>query len=151
MGRISLGKVKGEDGKNVFIKFNTSPSDAGASELWQSGMTYIGFAFAVGTTAPATGYRWEKFVGENGATGQAGAPGRDGATGAKGADGRGIQNISLISSESSGNKYRITYTDGTTFDFIAPKGPKGDAPDTSNFVTKCAFSLSGTTLTITLN
>ncbi len=151
MGRVSLGKVKGEDGKNVFIKFNTSPSDTGASELWQSGMTYIGFAFTAGTTAPATGYRWAKFVGENGVNGNPGKDGNAGSIGPQGDPGRGIEKIELISSDSKGNTYRITYTDGNTFDFIAPKGPNGDVPDTSNFVTKSAFSLSGTTLTITIN
>ncbi len=155
MGKVSLGKVKGEDGKNVFIKFNTSPSDTGASEIWQSGMTYIGFAFTAGTTAPATGYRWAKFVGEKGDTGAIGQCGNDGTNGINGKDGRGIKSITLIGTDSNGgNKYRITYTDENTGEFTAPRGPEGpQGPnvDTSNFVTKGAFSLSGTTLTITLN
>lgn len=56
--------VAGADGKSVFIKYNSSPNDAGASETWIQGRNYIGFALASGNEAPATGYKWARFVGE---------------------------------------------------------------------------------------
>ncbi len=113
MGKISLGKVKGEDGKSVFVKYNTVASDSGASEVYSNGMSYIGIALATGNVAPSSGYKWMKFVGPQGVKGDTGATG--------------------------------------------PRGPQGEigqtgpAPDTSNFVTKGSFVLSGTTLTITLS
>lgn len=54
------------NGKNLYIKYNTSPSDVGAAETWQEGMKYIGFAFSLSNAAPATGYKWARFVGEAG-------------------------------------------------------------------------------------
>lgn len=33
MGKILLGKVKGDHGKNVFIKFNHKPEMEGATDL----------------------------------------------------------------------------------------------------------------------
>lgn len=113
MGKISLGKVKGEDGKSVFVKYNTDASDSNASAVYSDGMNYIGIALATGNVAPSSGYRWMKFVGPKGDKGDTGAPGQRGPQG--------------------------------------EPGQTGPAPDTSNFVTKGSFVLSGTTLTITLS
>ena len=73
MGEIKLGTVKGS---SIFFKFNSTPSDQGASDHWETGMKYIGFAS--GLTKPQSGYIWAKFVGEDGADGVNGQDGRDG-------------------------------------------------------------------------
>ena len=136
MGRISLGKVRGDDGKSVFIKFNTVPSDSGASDTYSSSMQYMGIALATGNVAPSSGYRWVKFVGPQGSTGPQGAQGAVGPQGPKGDVGP------------QGPK-------GDT-GAVGPQGPQGvkgdpgDTPNLSSYVKKTSFSLSGTTLTITI-
>jgi hypothetical protein len=43
MGEIKLGRVKGDDGKSVYIKYNSVPSDTGAEDNWDVGKhKYIG-------------------------------------------------------------------------------------------------------------
>lgn len=81
MGKISLGKVKGEDGKSVFVKYNTVASDSGASEVYSNGMSYIGIALATGNVAPSIGYKWMKFVGPKGDQGNPGSKGDKGDKG----------------------------------------------------------------------
>lgn len=101
MPKINLGKVMGDDGQNVFIKFNSVPSDTNAQDTWQNGMDYIGFATSKQKTAPAEGYRWTKFVGQKGSDGAAGAEGAtgpQGRQGVQGAEGKGI----FVSSQSFG-------------------------------------------------
>lgn len=75
MGKLVLGKVKGETGKSVHLKYNTQPTDEGAQDVWQTGMKYIGIAVTKSETAPETGYTWVKFVGDNGEKGDKGEPG----------------------------------------------------------------------------
>lgn len=137
MGKVSLGKVKGEDGRNVYIKYNSVPSDSGAVDVWQSGFTYIGFALSQQNVAPASGYRWVKFVGPKGDPGEAGHDGMAGQDGAKGDRGETGPQGPMGPQGPQGPK-------GET-------GPAGPAPDISSLVQKGAFSLSGTTLSITLN
>lgn len=101
MPKVNLGKVRGDDGLNVFIKFNSIPSDTNAQDTWQNGMEYIGFATTKQKTAPTEGYRWTKFVGQKGADGAAGATGAtgpQGKQGVQGIEGKGI----FVSSQSFG-------------------------------------------------
>ncbi|MCM1289486.1 MAG: hypothetical protein NC132_02400 [Corallococcus sp.] len=175
MGKVNLGKVKGEDGKNVFIKYNVLPMDENASEIWQEGMGYIGFAFASGDIAPSSGYRWAKFVGPQGA---AGLNGTTGANGRQGADGNGIyvssqafgtgverydvSSVSYKKSELAAGdliisaqncnvvSVRSLTSDGFTFIGEYLFNIKGTAADSGNFVTKGAFRLEGDTLVITV-
>lgn len=89
------------NGKNVYVKYNTTPIDSGASETWLEGMGYIGFVFTSDLVAPATGYRWAKFTGPAGVAGAPGSPGRQGA------DGNGI----YVSSQEFGtgvNRYDVS-------------------------------------------
>lgn len=68
--------INGEfNGKSIFVKYNTSPTDVGASVTWQEGMNYIGFAISSDAVAPSTGYSWAKFTGPAGATGPQGPAG----------------------------------------------------------------------------
>lgn len=57
--------------------------------------------------------------------GPQGNTGATGATGPQGETGNGIANVTYQSSSASGNVYRINFTDGTYYDFTAPKGPTG--------------------------
>lgn len=54
-----------------------------------------------------------------------GSDGSPGATGEKGADGVGIKNIVFKQNTTAGNVYTINLTDGSSYDFTAPVGPKG--------------------------
>lgn len=60
MGQINLGKIRGEDGLNVFVKFNSSPRDERAEDKWRKGLDYIGFATTRSAEKPTVGYEWVK-------------------------------------------------------------------------------------------
>ena len=61
----------------------------------------------------------------DGKAGEDGSDGSPGATGEKGADGVGIKNIVFKQNTTAGNVYTINLTDGSSYDFTAPVGPKG--------------------------
>lgn len=85
MPTINLGRVKGDDGANVYIKYNSTAADAGAGDSFVAGVhKYIGFLTSSSKVKPAGGYTWMKFIGENGAPGAPGANGRNGIDGADG-------------------------------------------------------------------
>ena len=63
--------------------------------------------------------------GKDGEAGKDGSDGSPGATGEKGADGVGIKNIVFKQNTTAGNVYTINLTDGSSYDFTAPVGPKG--------------------------
>jgi hypothetical protein len=69
MGQANLGKVRGDDGENVYIKYNSAPSDENATNCWTSGQMYIGVRTSMAKTKPATGYAWAKFCGDDGVNG----------------------------------------------------------------------------------
>ena len=73
MGKILLGKVKGDHGNNVFIKFNHKPEMEGATDDYQEGMKYIGIISTDSDTKPTDGYVWIKFVGDSGRDAQVSA------------------------------------------------------------------------------
>lgn len=73
MGKILLGRVKGEHGKNVFIKFNHKPEMEGATDYYQEGMKYMGIISSDSVEKPTDGYVWIKFVGDNGKDAQVSA------------------------------------------------------------------------------
>lgn len=54
-----------------------------------------------------------------------GSDGSPGATGETGATGVGIKNIVFKQNTTAGNVYTINLTDGSSYDFTAPAGPKG--------------------------
>ena len=61
----------------------------------------------------------------DGKDGEDGSDGSPGAAGEKGADGVGIKNIVFKQNTTAGNVYTINLTDGSSYDFTAPVGPKG--------------------------
>jgi hypothetical protein len=64
--------------------------------------------------------------GQDGADGHDGTNGQDGAPGQDGTDGVGISRIDFKEQDLSGNNvYTITLSDGSTYDFTAPKGAQG--------------------------
>ena len=163
MGKVSLGKVKGQ---NVYIKFkrNLEEADSLASLTWREGMEYIGFISSFEDVAPLSGYTWIKFVGPKGDRGEIGAQG------AVGEKGTGITDVQEAGVDANGGRiYKILFSDGTESRFVAPigpmgpqgpkgdvgaQGPKGDVgptPNMSQYVTKQSFSISGTTLNITVS
>ena len=64
--------------------------------------------------------------GTNGTNGVDGRDGRDGTDGADGADGVGIASVGFKETNAAGgNVYTITLSNGSTYDFVAPKGVDG--------------------------
>lgn len=87
----NLGKVRGDDGANVYLKYNSIAADAGAVDNFSTGIhKYIGMMTSPSKTKPASGYTWVKFVGDDGNPGNpgtSGTNGKDGTNGANGTDG----------------------------------------------------------------
>lgn len=68
--------------------------------------------------------------GEQGDTGSKGEQGNQGAQGVPGNDGVGITSVVYKDERANGDKvYTINLSDGTAYDFIVPKGVKGDKGD----------------------
>jgi hypothetical protein len=63
--------------------------------------------------------------GEKGEKGDKGEQGIQGIKGEKGNTGNGIANIQLISTVGLNKTYRITFTDGSTFEYIVTDGKGG--------------------------
>lgn len=105
--------LKGQDGINgKSIEFNWRGTELGVRVQGQSDYQYVNL---------------------KGETGQAGVNGTNGA------DGVGIKDITLKGQDSNGgNVYTITFTNETTKEFTAPRGPKGEGAevDLSNYFTK---------------
>ena len=80
-------------------------------------------------------------VGEDGADGSPGAKGDKGDKGDTGATGNGIQSIVLKSTSGKTKTYRITYTNGTTFDYEVKDGEDGSAASV-DIVTSWSGTLS---------
>lgn len=72
----------------------------------------------------ATGAKGDK--GDKGDTGSKGDKGDKGDQGVQGATGNGIASISLISTSGKTKTYRITYTNGGTYDFSVQDGADGE-------------------------
>ena len=68
-------------------------------------------------------------VGEDGADGAPGSPGAKGDKGDTGATGNGIQSIVLKSTTGKKKTYRITFTNGTTFDYDVYDGEDGSSSE----------------------
>lgn len=68
-------------------------------------------------------------VGEDGADGAPGSPGAKGDKGDTGATGNGIQSIALKSTTGKKKTYRITFTNGTTFDYDVYDGEDGSSSE----------------------
>lgn len=84
----NLGKVRGDDGANVYIKYNSVAADAGAVDNFSSGThKFIGMMTSTSKTKPVSGYTWGKFVGDDGNPGNPGAPGTNGRDGTNGTNG----------------------------------------------------------------
>ena len=49
-----------------------------------------------------------------------------GQRGSDGKDGSSIESVKLVEQNELGNTYRMTFSDGHSYDFIAPKGNKGN-------------------------
>ena len=60
--------------------------------------------------------------GDTGATGPVGPTGPQGPTGPTGATGNGIESVTLVSTSGAEKTYRITFTDGTHFDYVVTDG-----------------------------
>lgn len=85
MPTTNFGKVKGDDGANVYIKYNSCAADAGASDTFDANThAYIGVLTSTSKNKPTVGYSWMKFIGDNGMKGQ---PGKDGLNGLDGTNG----------------------------------------------------------------
>ena len=80
-------------------------------------------------------------VGEDGADGPPGVKGDKGDKGDTGATGNGIQSIVLKSTSGKTKTYRITYTNGTTFDYEVKDGEDGSAASV-DIVTSWSGTLS---------
>ena len=80
-------------------------------------------------------------VGEDGADGAPGSPGAKGDKGDTGATGNGIQSIVLKSTTGKKKTYRITFTNGTTFDYDVYDGEDGSSA-TVDIVTSWNSTLS---------
>lgn len=80
-------------------------------------------------------------VGEDGADGAPGSPGAKGDKGDTGATGNGIQSIALKSTTGKKKTYRITFTNGTTFDYDVYDGEDGSSA-TVDIVTSWNSTLS---------
>lgn len=91
--QLTLGKVKGEDGINIYHKYNLTPTDEGASDDFIASLhKYIGIISTKSKTKPIQGYTWMKFIGDNGLTGVSGKDGLNGANGVNGANGKDGKN-----------------------------------------------------------
>lgn len=64
MAQINLGKVRGDNGLSAYIKYNTVPTDAGATDTWSPGQRYLGVATS-NTGAPTEGYVWSEFISDD--------------------------------------------------------------------------------------
>ena len=140
MGEIKLGTVKGS---SIFFKLNSTPSDQGASDHWETGMKYIGFAS--GLTKPQSGYIWAKFVGEDGADGANGQDGRDGIDGINGKDGTDGKN-------GADGKDAVVVAATASTPGIVKLGAAGGAATyehSHGSITFLSAGLDGTTLTLT--
>lgn len=102
---VNLGKVRGDDGANVYIKYNLVAADAGASDIFSTGIhKYIGTMTSASKTKPTSGYTWVKFVGEDGNAGSpgvSGTNGRDGNNGSNGTNGKDGKNCYIKYSTTS--------------------------------------------------
>lgn len=139
MGELKLGTVKG---LSIYFKFNSSPSDEGASDNWETGMKYIGIAS--GLKKPPTGYVWAKFIGEDGAKGEDGRDGRDGVDGTNGKDGADGKN-------GADGKDAVVVAATASTPGIVKLGSAGGAATyehSHGSFTLLTASLSGTTLTL---
>lgn len=91
-----------------------------------------GDAYGVGTSEPYDIYIFDGVSGtwkNNGSI--QGPAGKDGSDGLDGSDGVGISGVAFKETDASGNNvYTITLTNGTTYDFTAPKGATGSKGDT---------------------
>jgi hypothetical protein len=66
MGQANLGKVRGDNGASVYIRYNYSASDMNATCSRSDGQKYIGVQTSADTSSPETGYVWTKLAGDDG-------------------------------------------------------------------------------------
>ena len=103
-------------------------------QVYQGMMNGDGKAGPIGPQGPkgATGPAGPQ--GPKGDTGSTGPAGPQGATGPTGEAGNGIVNIELIGTLGKEKTYRITFTDGTHFDYIVRDGNDGAGTGTGDMI-----------------
>lgn len=132
-GSQGIQGIQGEKGEQG-IQGETGPKgDKGdKGDKGADGAKIVSTTFVEETTE---GYKYKQefddgtsteFIAPKGPKGDIGETGAQGEKGDKGADGAKIVSTELISSTDEGNTYRQNFDDGTTSEFLAPKGPKGD-------------------------
>ena len=118
---VALSSLKGADGSPGVAGTPGAAGADGREVEIRATSTYIQWRYAGETS-------WNNLVALSSLKGATGA---DGAPGANGADGVGISGVAFKETDSSGNNvYTITLTNGTTYDFAAPKGATGSKGDT---------------------
>ena len=113
----------GEDGAPGAAGQNGSPGEdgVGIQNVVFKQTTAAGNVYTINLT-DGSSYDFTAPIGPKGADGAGGS----GEGGGSGADGVGIQSIQLKAEADTGNTYTIILTDGNTYDFVAPAGPKGE-------------------------
>lgn len=128
---ISFSGPKGETGPVG----QNGENGVGISSIRYKDATDEGNVYIITMTDGST----YEFTAPKGLQGNTGA---QGPTGQKGETGNGIANVSFLTSSESGNTYKITMTDGSSYDFTAPRGSKGQQGEQGE------IGLTGLALTI---
>ena len=63
---VNRANAREFDGLNIYTKYNTKPSDDGATDEWLSGHSYMGVVTTALHIKPTTGYTWMRIKGETG-------------------------------------------------------------------------------------
>lgn len=132
---VALSSLKGADGSPGAAGTPGAAGEDGREVEIQATSTYIQWRY-VGETA------WNNLVALSS------LKGADGAPGSAGADGVGISDVAFKETDASGNNvYTITLTNGTTYDFTAPKGATGSKGDTGATGPNSVSTSTATTIT----
>ncbi|MBO7079984.1 MAG: InlB B-repeat-containing protein [Bacilli bacterium] len=111
-----IESIRGKDGKTI--------------ELVVDG-NYLCYRYT-GETILVPIYDLGNLKGEKGDKGDKGDPGDAGAKGDTGATGNGISKMEKVGSTDTADKYRITFTDGTFYEFEVAKGTSSSASQKFN-------------------
>lgn len=143
MARVNLGRIVGQDGKEVLLQVNETyiqwKHDGDAT--WQNLIALANLKGADGkgitnitinqdgelviTFSDNTTSNLGTVVGQDGKDGKDGKNGTNGTNGQDGEDGRGIVSITKTGTSGLVDTYTITYTDGTTSTFDVTNGSGG--------------------------
>lgn len=65
--QYNLGKVKGRDGNNCYIRYSAYEDGRGMEENWRNGLNWLGIAIDSSQNAPNNpkDYKWSQFVADN--------------------------------------------------------------------------------------